>query len=114
MHKLKMLLPLLAATCATQGRAQATDSVAQPVFSVARPAADRALAGQRGGTDVKSRADFTGTVSNTSATNVVAGGNVIRDGSFANVVGLPTVVQNSGSNVLIQSSVTVNVQFKQP
>jgi hypothetical protein len=53
-----------------------------------------------------------GSLSQDRATNTVSGGNVIQSGAFANASGLPTVIQNSGNNVLIQNSTIVNVQFK--
>jgi hypothetical protein len=68
---------------------------------------DAALARQRGGADTA-----TGIVSANQATNVVTGSNTITGGALAGASGVPVVIQNSGNNVLIQSSVTVNVQMK--
>ena len=48
----------------------------------------------------------------TSASNVTTGSNVISDGAFAGIGGLPMVIQNSGNNVLIQNATIVNVQLK--
>lgn len=39
----------------------------------------------------------------------VTGNNFIKDGSFSNTQGLVNVIQNSGNNVLIQSSTIVNM-----
>jgi hypothetical protein len=36
---------------------------------------------------------------------------VIAGGSFSNASGLPTVIQNTGANVLIQNATIVNVRF---
>ncbi|GAP67324.1 hypothetical protein MBSD_n2645 [Mizugakiibacter sediminis] len=55
-----------------------------------------------------------GTVSDTSATDVLTGGNAIGGGAFANASGIATVIQNSGANVLIQNATIVNVQFTSP
>jgi hypothetical protein len=52
-----------------------------------------------------------GTVSDNSANRVVTGQNSITQGSFANASGLPTVIQNSGANVLIQNATILNVRF---
>ena len=52
-----------------------------------------------------------GTTSGNSATQVVTGSNAISAGSFANMSGLPVVIQNSGANVLIQNAVIVHVQM---
>jgi hypothetical protein len=77
------------------------------------PAADVArLEQSRGGADTKTDVKLDGVVTGNSATNVSTGGNVIDSGSFANMSGIPVVIQNSGANVLIQSSTVINVQFK--
>lgn len=73
---------------------------------------DNALAGLRGGTETLNSIVSNGTVNNTSAVNVDTGNNSISQGAFANSVGLPTVIQNSGANVLIQNSTIINVQFR--
>ncbi len=54
-----------------------------------------------------------GTSSNNSVNNSVTGGNVISEGAFNSSSGLVNVIQNSGNNVLIQSSTIVNVQMIQ-
>ena len=53
-----------------------------------------------------------GTVGNNTAINTVSGNNVIDSGSFANSQGLPVVIQNSGSNVLIQNATTINLRLQ--
>ncbi len=55
-----------------------------------------------------------GTVEGNTADHIVSGANVISDGSFANGNGINTVIQNTGSNVLIQNGMVVNVQFVAP
>jgi ABC-type sulfate transport system substrate-binding protein len=77
------------------------------------PAADGVdLEQQRGGTDTYTDMKLDGNVANNSATNVVTGNNVIDAGSFANMSGIPVVIQNSGANVLIQNATIINLQFK--
>lgn len=73
----------------------------------------RKLNAERGKADTVSydtRLD--GVVTGNSASNVATGSNSIDTGSFANMMGLPVVIQNSGANVLIQNSTIVNVQFR--
>jgi len=53
-----------------------------------------------------------GTVGNNTAVNTVSGNNIIDSGSFANSQGLPVVIQNSGSNVLIQNATTINLRLQ--
>jgi hypothetical protein len=73
-----------------------------------------ALDDLRGGSElVLNDMQLNGTVANTRATQVITGNNSISEGSFANASGLPTVIQNSGANVLIQNATIVNVQFHQ-
>jgi hypothetical protein len=77
------------------------------------PAADLdKLEASRGGTDVHNDMKLDGVVSGNSAVNVVTGSNSIDTGAFANMSGIPVVIQNSGANVLIQSATIVNLQFK--
>ncbi|WP_368563527.1 hypothetical protein [Pseudoxanthomonas sp. UTMC 1351] len=70
------------------------------------------LSGLRGGYDVaENNIDVDGSVDGNSANGVIAGANTISDGAFANANGLSTVIQNSGSNVLIQNAMIVKVDF---
>ncbi len=55
-----------------------------------------------------------GTVEGNTADHIVSGSNAISDGAFANANGINTVIQNTGSNVLIQNGMVVNVQFTAP
>ncbi len=67
----------------------------------------------RGGSDiVNNNMNLNGAVNDNIAVNVVTGANSIANGAFSNASGIPTVVQNSGSNVVIQAATIVNVQFK--
>ena len=77
-----------------------------------KPMAPDALAAKRGGDAVFNDQQLKGMVANNSASNLTTGTNVISEGAFANSVGLPTVIQNSGNNVLIQNATIVNVQIK--
>jgi len=71
------------------------------------------LGAERGKADLgKSEAHLSGVVSGNSATNVTTGSNSIDTGSFANMSGLPVVIQNTGANVLIQNATVINVLFK--
>jgi hypothetical protein len=82
-----------------------------PAFE--KPLALEQLDSLRGGFDlVKNDMQLSATVTGNSAVNGVTGGNAIADGAFANSSGLPTVIQNSGSNVSIQNATIVNLQLK--
>jgi hypothetical protein len=83
------------------------------VSSFGIPLAAAQLEGYRGGFDVvKNDMLLSGTVANNSTVDVLSGSNYIANGSFANASGVPMVVQNSGSNVLIQNATIINVQMK--
>lgn len=70
------------------------------------------LAGLRGGSSLSANVVQTGTVQGNTTSNVSAGANSVSGGSFANASGLPLVIQNSGTNVVIQNSTVVNILFK--
>lgn len=84
--------------------AVATDNPA-----MGQPMAMDALDGMRGG--MTGVVGIRGETSGNTANDVVSGSNVIDGGSFANSSGISTVIQNSGSNVLIQNGTVVNIQF---
>lgn len=89
---------------------QAAPSV---VSGLGMPMESSHLENYRGGFDlVKNDMKLMGSVANNSAEHVWSGNNVIADGAFSNATGFPMVVQNSGSNVLIQNATIVNVQLK--
>jgi hypothetical protein len=76
------------------------------------PVASASLAKLRGGTEVVNNdMRLAGTTAGNSALNVATGSNAISAGAFANMSGLPVVIQNSGANVLIQNAVILNLQI---
>ena len=71
-----------------------------------------ALDALRGGDDsTENTVDIHGQVDGNTAQNIASGDNILGGGAFANASGIATVIQNSGSNVLIQNGMVVNVQF---
>ena len=70
------------------------------------------LADLRGGAQ-NTHNDMTlaGTTADNSAYQVTTGSNAITSGSFANMSGIPVVIQNTGANVLIQNAVILNLQM---
>ncbi len=74
---------------------------------------DAALASLRGGADTQTNDIFSsGTVAQNEAHHLTTGSNFVNGGSFSNAAGFPTVVQNSGNNVLIQNSTIINLQLQ--
>jgi len=99
--------PVLAQTASPgAGPPEAADNAlfAQPVDA-------DTLATFRGGAQVRNSMTLDGVTADNSARNVNTGSNSIDSGSFANMSGLPIVIQNSGANVLIQNAVILNVQM---
>jgi len=70
------------------------------------------LARLNGGTDTYQTITLNGTVSDTTTVDAVTGLNEIGGGAFANAVGFPMVIQNSGNSVLIQNATIINVQMQ--
>jgi hypothetical protein len=77
-----------------------------------KPVDTKALSVRRGKADVVNDMLLKGVVADNRASNLTTGNNVIADGSFTGMVGLPLVVQNSGNGVLIQNATIINVQVK--
>ncbi|WP_454724319.1 MULTISPECIES: hypothetical protein [Cupriavidus] len=92
----------------------APPAAARGMFAgLGKPVASNRLDGIRGGSElVANDMRLAGTVAGNSASHIMSGANSIADGSFASSAGLPTVIQNSGANVLIQNATIINVQFK--
>ena len=76
-------------------------------------AAPSQLDDARGGTDTTTNTmNVNGTVGGNTATNVVTGTNTISAGAFTDAAGIPMVIQNTGSNVLIQNATIINVRME--
>lgn len=77
-----------------------------------KPVGTEALADIRGGAEVVvNDMRLAGVVADNTANRVITGSNAISDGAFANASGLPTVIQNTGANTLIQNATILNVRF---
>lgn len=82
-------------------------------FETASSMSTEDLDESRGAFSPTSTSYLMGTSSNNTVNNSVTGGNVISEGAFNSNSGLVNVIQNSGNNVLIQSSTIVNVEMNQ-
>lgn len=83
------------------------------VTSLGAPVGASRLHDMRGGEDDGSASliIIDGKVEDNTANNVFGGSNTIGGGSFDGASGINTIIQNSGTNVLIQSATIVNVNF---
>jgi len=105
-------LPALGTNEATARTPESPAVAVQPGAWDAAPVASARLAALRGGSVVSANVAQNGSLQNTVANSVTTGSNSVSGGSFANASGLPTVIQNTGANVVIQNSMVVNVLFK--
>lgn len=100
--------PAIASAAPPQGRL----SFAAPVEGLGPALDPAALDAYRGGDDsVENDVDIHGQVGGNTAQNTISGNNTLNGDAFSNASGISTVIQNSGSNVLIQNGMIVNVQF---
>ena len=77
-----------------------------------QPISSAALDTLRGGTsNTLNEMELNGTTANNTARDVTTGNNAISGGSFANLSGIPVVIQNTGANVLIQNAVILNLKM---
>lgn len=87
-------------------------SFAVPIEGLGPALDPSALDAYRGGDDsVENDVDIHGEVGGNTAQNTISGNNTLSGDAFSNASGISTVIQNSGSNVLIQNGMIVNVQF---
>jgi hypothetical protein len=92
--------------------APADNAVAQAGKAAPGTRLDEERGGDSNVSNVNNKADLSGVVTGNTAINVVTGNNIIDSGSFANMSGIPMVIQNSGANVLIQNATVVNLQMR--
>lgn len=108
--KLFQLSPLLLAALAWQASAQ--PPAAESTSPLGDPIASAALEDLRGGTSTTfNDMQLNGTTASNTARDVITGSNTVSGGAFANLSGIPIVIQNSGANVLIQNAVILNLQM---
>lgn len=75
------------------------------------PVSNHELSTYRGGHLLQiSKAELSAELNNNSAAYTISGSNTISGNAFQGASGIPTVVQNSGNNVIIQSATVLNVQ----
>lgn len=110
MTSLRLTALLLAVFC---GHAGAQDATPAAPVSLGAPLGGERLGALRGGTGTAPLTEMrlSGTTSSNTAIAVQTGNNMIADGAFAHMSGLPLVIQNTGANVLIQNAVILNVQM---
>lgn len=95
-----------------QAPAQWTALKERPLNLFGAPVGVARLEKMRGGEDKhQSIILVDGKVDNNTADHVISGGNTITDTAFDSANGINTIIQNTGTNVLIQNAMVVNVNF---
>ena len=102
-------------TVAETGQAQQPAAQPRLVPRIGQALDSESLDALRGGeASIDTHVHNGGEVDGNTADGVTSGANFIGEGAFNDVNGISTVIQNSGSNVLIQNGTAVNVQFVDP
>jgi hypothetical protein len=103
---------LVATFMLAQGASAQTSVMPSGTLAFSNPVDSAVLASQRGGNQlVRNDMELSGVTADNTARNVNTGSNAISSGSFANMSGLPVVIQNTGANVLIQNAVILHLQM---
>lgn len=82
------------------------------VEGLGRTADNGTLAKLSGGSDLSQSILINGTVSDNRIDHTISGDNVIGGDALRGAMGLPMVIQNTGSGVLIQNATIINVQLQ--
>lgn len=76
------------------------------------PTSNEALGVMTGGSDTTHNNNtLNATMSEADARRNITGTNVISSDALSNASGIPTVIQNSGNNVIIQNATIVNLRM---
>jgi hypothetical protein len=83
-----------------------------PSFGAATPSEQlQDMSGGSNTTNNVNNQTLNGTMSDTEAKDNFSGSNIVSGSAFGSSAGLPTVIQNSGNNVLIQNATIVNIRM---
>jgi len=113
-QRTRTALFLLAVACTSTAALAASPPSGPPPLALGQPASTEQLRDMTGGSDTTNNINqqtLNGTMSDTEARDTVSGSNVVSGSAFGSSAGLPTVIQNSGNNVLIQNATIVNVRM---
>lgn len=92
--------------------ALADDAIKPDMGALGAAITDTDLSANRGGQSFELSASFTdGQLNYNKAYGNITGSNYV-DGSFNQTNGIPTLVQNTGNNVLIQNATVLNVKLQ--
>lgn len=91
----------------------ASDASSNIAQALGAPVSAQALAEHRGGHFYQiGKAQLTAQMQDNQALGNVTGRNIVTQQAFYGASGVPTVIQNSGNNVVIQNATILNVQMQ--
>lgn len=91
----------------------ASDTDAAPDSTLGTPLTAESLAENRGGQAIQMNLnDLDAKLYDNQAIANITGSNYVTTGALAGATGFPTVVQNSGNNVIIQNATIINLQVQ--
>lgn len=83
------------------------------VQGLGAPVSAQALSNHRGGHIFQlGEADLSARMSDNQASHNITGSNLVTSQAFSGSSGIPTVIQNSGNNVIIQNATVLNLQMQ--
>ncbi|SEM89245.1 hypothetical protein SAMN02800694_2047 [Luteibacter sp. UNCMF331Sha3.1] len=101
----------IAAFCGGAAFAATPPQPSQPT-TFGQPASVETLGVMTGGSDTTHNNNtLNATMSEADAKRNVTGTNIISSDALSNASGIPTVIQNSGNNVIIQNATIVNLRM---
>ncbi len=95
-----------------------TRSAEGDLFMPGESLSDELLSQQRGKSDIEmlfqtNNSDQKALIQNNSISNSSTGNNSLSDNAFSDMSGIATVIQNTGNQVVIQSTTMVNVMINE-
>lgn len=107
-------IPVVAALASFSLLSAAAPPGAQPPGGgFGTPVPDKVLAGYRGGHALQiNEQNLNAQLFDNQALGNMTGNNLVTGGAFAGASGVPTVIQNSGNNVIIQNATILNVKVQ--
>lgn len=111
--RLAAIVAIVAIVAFSGGAASAATPPQQsPPTSFGQPTPVEALGDMTGGSDTTQNTNqLNATMSEADARRNITGTNVISSDALSNASGIPTVIQNSGNNVIIQNATIVNLRM---
>ena len=104
---------LLSLSSSAWGGSAAPDHLSTIGQGLGAPVAEQTLNTYRGGHVFQlSEANLSAQMSDNQASSNITGSNIVSSQAFSGSTGIPTVIQNSGNNVIIQNATILNLHMQ--